>query len=168
MEMKYRPVARFVGIALARCFLGMLPLAFSACSESDCSLSGRPSVRFAFVNSLDHAPVSLFDSLTVTALGTDSVLVNRERGIDHLTLPLDYSAGTTTFVLHYSRFLRDTITVAHTNHPHFISIDCGISMFYHLDGLEHTSILLDSIQLVNPDIDDNEKNNYRIYYTPDE
>ena len=168
MEMKSRYIARFAVTALAVCLVALLPLAFSACSDSDCSLGGRPSVRFAFVNSLNRAPVSLFDSLTVTAFDTDSVLVNRERGIDHVTLPLSYSASTTTFVLHYSRFLRDTITVMHTNHPHFISIDCGISMFYHLDGLEHTSILLDSIQLIDPDIDDNEKNNYRIYYTPDE
>lgn len=140
----------------------------TACSENDCSLEGRPSVRFAFIDSRTNARVNLFDSLTVTALKTDSILLNRLKGINHISLPLSYISDTTTFILHYSRFLRDTIEVFHENYPHFISMDCGISMFYHLKGIDNTSILIDSIQLVNPDINDNEKDNYRIYYTPDE
>ncbi len=153
--------------------IGMLLLSFfiltlTGCSENDCSLGGRPSARFAFIDSRTNTRVSLFDSLTVTALGTDSILLNRLKGIDHITLPLSYVGDTTTFVLHYSRFLRDTIEVFHENYPHFISIDCGVSMFYHLKDVNNTSILIDSIRLVNSDINDNEKDNYRIYYTPDE
>lgn len=139
-----------------------------ACSENDCSLGGQPSVRFAFINSRTNTRVSLFDSLTVTALKTDSILLNRLEGIDHITLPLSYVSDTTTFILHYSRFLRDTIEVFHENYPHFISIDCGINMFYHLKNADNTSILIDSIRLINPNVNDNEKDNYRIYYTPDE
>lgn len=153
--------------------IGILLLSFFifnliACSENDCSLGGRPSARFAFIDSRTNTRVSLFDSLTVTALETDSILLNRLKGIDHITLPLSYVSDTTTFILHYSRFLRDTIEVFHENYPHFISIDCGINMFYHLKKVDNTSILIDSIRLVNPDIDDNEKDNYRIYYTPGE
>ncbi|RGN47360.1 MULTISPECIES: DUF6452 family protein [unclassified Bacteroides] len=140
---------------------------FISCSENDCSLGGRPSVRFSFMNSKTHAIVNLFDSLTVTALDTDSILLNRGKGINHITLPLSYVNEETTFVLHYSRFLRDTIWVKHENYPHFISMDCGISMFYTLKEVQYTTYLLDSITLVNPDINDNEKDNYHIYYTPD-
>ena len=46
-------------------------------------------------------------------------------------------------------------------------MDCGISMFYTLKEVQYTTYLLDSITLVNPDINDNEKDNYHIYYTPD-
>lgn len=139
-----------------------------SCSESDCSLNGQSSIRFVFVNSRNGAVVSLFDSLTVTALSTDSVLLNRERGINHITLPLNYTGETTTFVLHYTRFLRDTLRITHENYPHFISLDCGISMYYQLKDISYTTMLIDSVRLINPEIDDNEKDNYRIYYTPDE
>lgn len=140
---------------------------FLSCSENDCSLGGRPSARFTFLNSKNGKVINLFDSLTVTALGTDSILLNRGKAINHIILPLSYVNQETTFILHYTRFLRDTIWVTHENFPHFISIDCGVSMFYHLRQIQYTTFLLDSILLVNPDINDNEKENCRIYYTPD-
>lgn len=140
---------------------------FSSCSENDCSMGGRPSARFTFINSKNGGIINLFDSLTVTAFGTDSILLNRGKAINHITLPLSYVDHETTFVLHYTSFLRDTIWVTHENFPHFISMDCGIDMFYQLREIRYTTLLLDSISVVNPDIDDNEKENCRIYYTPD-
>lgn len=151
---------------LRTCWIGAwLLVALSACSESDCSIEGQPTARFSFFDSRTHSQVSLFDSLTVTALGTDSVLLNREKGIDHLSLPLSYTESTTRFVLHYTHTLRDTLTVSHLNRPHFISMDCGISMFHTLEHVAHTTVLIDSVCLTNPDINDHEKENYRIYYT---
>lgn len=136
-----------------------------SCSESDCSLGGRPAVRFNFIDSKKHTQVSLFDSLTVTALGTDSILLNRVKAINHITLPLNYVEKETTFILKYTRFVHDTLWVEHENYPHFISMDCGISMFYHLKNIRYTTNLIDSIALRNSDIDDNEKENFQIFYT---
>lgn len=140
---------------------------FPSCSENDCSLGGRPSARFTFLNSKNNKVISLFDSLTITALGTDSILLNRGKSINHIILPLSYVDQETTFILHYTKLLRDTIWVTHKNFPHFISMDCGISMFYQLREIQYTTFLLDSILLVDPNINDNEKENCRIYYTTD-
>lgn len=139
-----------------------------ACAENNCSPGGQSVVRMTFINSLTKEPVTLFDSLTVTALGTDSILINRDSHIDHLSLPLSYTDNETHFVLHYNRILRDTINLTHENIPHFISTDCGVGMFHKLTNLSYTQILIDSIRLVNSDVNDYEKENYRIYYTPDE
>ena len=150
-------------------FIGLLvcSLLAGSCSGSDCSLGGEPMLRFTFINSRTHAPVKLFDSLSVTALDTDTILINRDKHIDHISLPLSYTAPQTTFVLHYSRLLQDTIRLTHENSPHFISTDCGIAMFHKLTNITYTQILIDSIRLVNSDVNDYEKENYRIYYTPD-
>lgn len=148
-------------LALSYLFLFLM----SGCSESDCSLGGRPAARFNFIDSKKHTLVSLFDSLTVTTLGTDSILLNKVKAINHITLPLNYVEKETTFILKYNRFVYDTLWVEHENYPHFISMDCGISMFYHLKNVKYTTNLIDSIALRNPDIDDNEKENFQIFYT---
>lgn len=137
----------------------------SACSESDCSLGGRPSARFNFIDSKSKKQVSLFDSLTITSSGTDSILLNRAKSINHATLPLSYIAKETTYILKYNRELRDTIWLRHKNIPHFVSMDCGVDMFYEIDSVGYTKYGLDSIVLRNADINDTEKENFQIYYT---
>ena len=143
--------------------LGVLLL--SACSENDCSLGGRPSARFNFIDAESKKQVSLFDSLTITSIGTDSILLNRAKSINHVTLPLNYIATETTYILKYNRELHDTIWLKHKNIPHFISMDCGVDMFYEIDSVGYTKHGLDSIVLRNADINDTEKENFQIYYT---
>ena len=95
-------ISFFIVGLLALCTMG-------ACSENDCSLGGRPSARFNFLDSETNKLVSLFDSLTITSLGTDSILLNRGSAINYVTLPLSYVATETTYILKYTKDVHDTI-----------------------------------------------------------
>lgn len=148
-------------------------ISITGCSSNDCPLIGRPSARFDFFNSLTGSLFQFNDTLTVYSLGTDSILINKDTKINYFTLPLNYTSNETTFILNYKQLndstptiLRDTLLIYHTNIEHFVSLDCGIKMFYHLDSIRYTTHVMDSIIMQNPEIDDHEKGNFKIYFTP--
>lgn len=49
-------------------------ISINSCSSNDCSLTGRPSARFDFFNSITGAVFTINDTLTIHASGTDSIL----------------------------------------------------------------------------------------------
>lgn len=79
----------------------------SSCSdENDCSLAGRPMMYCTF-KSIDKTLVpnvianDTLDSLTITALGTDSIILNNEKKVHKVMLPLRYTSDSTIFILRY-------------------------------------------------------------------
>ena len=77
----------------------------SSCSdENDCSLAGRPMMYCTF-KSIDKTLVpnvianDTLDSLTITALGTDSIILNNEKKVHKVMLPLRYTSDSTIFIL---------------------------------------------------------------------
>ena len=67
----------------------------SACSdENDCSLAGRPMMYCTiYTINPDNPTIALkdtLDSLTIKALGTDSIILNNEKNVHTLMLPLRY------------------------------------------------------------------------------
>ena len=81
-----------------------------------------------------------------------------------MNLPLSYNSKT-TYVIHYNEKMKDTIVVEHTNIPYLENIDCGTMMFYKVNNFSYTTNALDSIVMVNPDINNEEKINFNIYFT---
>jgi len=139
---------------------------FMACDEASESSVGRLSPLFNFVTKSTLKEKS-FDSLTVVALNTvrgDSIIIDNEKNVTSATLPLSYVKNKTALVFKYSKDTIDTVWVTHTNTEHFISMDRGVAMFYHIDKVEHTKHLIDSIAIVNSEVNINEKENIRIYY----
>lgn len=59
----------------------------------------------------------------------------------------------------------DTLFISHRNKPYFTNLDCSTMMFYELTSTTATRHRLDSIQIINPNIDNNEKENIKIYFT---
>ena len=143
---------------------------FMACDEASESSVGRLSPLFKFVTHSalkDTLKEKSFDSLTVVALNTvhgDSIIIDNEKKVTSANLPLSYVKNKTVLVFKYSKDTIDTIWVTHTNTERFISMDRGIAMFYHIDKVEHTKHLIDSIAIVNSEVNINEKENIRIYY----
>lgn len=158
--MKHLLMHSFFGLFLCLIF----GLGISACSEeNDCSLTSRSMGRFNFLTKSTLAEKKI-DTLSVTALNTDSVLVNKDVLATYESLPLSYTSNTTTFIFHYSETERDTLWVSHQNIAHFVSMECGTTMFHHLDSVRCTYNIIDSIAISNPEIDNNEKENIRIFY----
>lgn len=161
---KINRVVRIVGCCVAL-------LAGVACAESDCVLTGRPTALFNFYDVDTMQPVVYADSITITALQTkeeqDTVLVNRASKLGGFSLPLSYVEEESIFEIRYGTY-RDTLRIKHTNMPHFISMECGRKMFYHIESITYTKkFLMDSIIIKNRDIDDYEKENFQMLFKLD-
>ncbi len=150
-------------LALIGCAVGMTSL-LTACSDSDCVLANTAYTHFGFYSEQGKA-VSLNGTITVTAAGTDSILINQESNPKQFQLPLGYTHQVDTFVIQYTERMVDSVFVKHTNIPHFISMDCGTGMYHQLEEVRSTHYAIDSIQIVNPYVDYNAKENIKIYYT---
>lgn len=159
-----KQLIRFVLAGVLSCpLMGVL----GSCSEeADCSMTGRPMMN-CIVYTLDEAGMAVcdtLDSLTVTAFGTDSVLVNNQRNVRDLTLPLRYTADSTVLVFRYSRHTADTLTVRHTNVPYFLSMDCGYQVQQHLTSVTCTRHRLDSIHVSDNEVGLYGSTNLQLFY----
>lgn len=154
------------------------------CSESDCPLNNNPMNLISFMDSQTGKAFTLADTLTVTALGTDSTLINRITKASTLTLPLRYEGGETSYIFKYSivnrdtvtlgngkdtiliniSTLRDTISMTYTDEKHFLSMDCGILTYFDLKTIGTTNHLIDSVRIINPEINEIEKTNIEVYF----
>ncbi len=147
----------------------------SGCSEeADCSMTNRAMMQCNLyrvnpeTGSVKRDTLSL--TLTITALGTDSVIVNRLQDTKELSLPLRYTEDSTQLVFHYAgetgepAATDDTLTIRHTNTPYFVSMDCGYQMKQALTGISYTHHVIDSVYLSNPEAGIYGKENIKLFF----
>ena len=147
---------------------------FSACSgDSDCPLSTQSLAQFSFVSSASHSPVKWNIPITVSRTvnhngeeRTDTI-INKENNLSSLSLPLSF-ATKTVYTIHYNEKIQDVIQVTHKNIPYVSDLECGTMLFHHIEDVTYTTNALDSIVLINPDVNNEQKQNFTIYYTIDE
>ena len=157
-----KKIPAFIMILLALC--GFVA---QGCGEDDCPLTTTSYARFDFLDSKTHKTVGLTNGATISGL----IYVDGQPRVDtlfnqtstYMSLPLSYT-NQTTYVMHYSATLRDTIELTHKNLPYVSNIECGTLMFYEVEAMRYTTNVLDSVVLVNPKIDNEEKTNFNIYY----
>lgn len=167
-----KQLLKWIGLGLVCCIA--MSLGMACTEEADCTDANRPMMNvsfFSFVKDTlpdgyvrDSLVGVAFDTLTVTAFGTDSVIVNKQIHAAALTLPLRYAVDTTIFVLDYSFGFKDTLTLLVHNTPYFLNMDCGYQMKQVITGLSYTNTLLDSVVIKDPKIGIYGKENLAIYY----
>ena len=140
----------------------------AACGgEPECPLNSVSMARFDFRDSKTQAAVKLTTGATVTGLATiDGVLdidTVFNKAESYISVPLSYTSQT-TYVLHYTETMRDTIELKHNNIPFVSDIECPALMYYEVESFRYTTNALDSIKLVNPKITNEETINFNIYY----
>lgn len=137
------------------------------CGESECPLTTVSYARFDFLDSKTHAAVGFTQGVTITGISQvegellEDTLFNLAQS--SMSLPLSYT-DKTSYVIHYSETLRDTIEVMHKNIPFVSDIECGTLMHYQVDRFRYTTNALDSVVLINPEITHEEKKNFNVYY----
>lgn len=138
---------------------------FSCAGESDCSTAGRAKL-WSSIYKIESAKVvnDTLDSLTVTALYTDSIILTNTKTVTRFGLPLKYTDATTTWIFHYSKMTRDTIAIRHTNIPKFVSMECGYEMTQSILDLSYTKHRLDSIHVTSSSTNTNETKNLELFY----
>lgn len=93
----------------------------------------------------------------------NDTIINKDSKLSTFKVPLSYY-DKTTFIIDYDGKQKDKIEITHTNKPYFMNIDCGTMMFHEVTGVSHSNGI-DSIVTINPNIDNYEKENFKIYYT---
>lgn len=149
----------------------------SSCSDdNDCSLAGRP-MMYCTLYTLDEITDlrvnDTLDSLTIRALGTDSIILNNEKEVHTLMLPLRYTSDTTVFIFQYDPGRRpndvDTLYVVQHNTSYFQSMECGYMMKQNIlstryGNTRNSSERIDSLYILNQEANSNEIQNLQIFY----
>lgn len=160
----------------------------AGCGESNCPLTTTSFAHFDFLDEDTHQAIKFtqpFDvtghtvaDITVNDTLTDGTITQRvvkdsllsqtlyNKAESSLSLPLSFQEKT-TYVLHYTERMKDTITLIHRTIPYLENVECGTMMFYHIEDVKYTTHNLRTIETVNPDIDNEEKKNLNIYYRAD-
>ena len=145
----------------------ILSVVISCSEEADCSMATRAMMQCDFYTLDPETEVvsnDTLDSLTVTAFGTDSIIINNQKKVHDLSLPLRYTADSTVLVFRYSKTLTDTLVVYQTNTPYFLSMDCGYQMKQSIKDVNYSRHSLDSIRIVNKEAGIYGTENLKLFY----
>ena len=151
----------------------------SSCSdENDCSLAGRPMMYctlYTIDEIADRRVNDTLDSLTITAPGTDSIILNNQKKVHTLMLPLRYTSDTTVFIFRYDPDRKpndiDTLIIVQQNTPYFQSMECGYMMKQNILSARYGNPRktadqekIDSLHILNKEANTNEIQNLEIFY----
>ena len=145
----------------------ILSVVISCSEEADCSMATRAMMQCYFYTLDPETEVvsnDTLDSLTVTAFGTDSIIINNQKKVHDLSLPLRYTADSTVLVFRYSKTLTDTLVVYQTNTPYFLSMDCGYQMKQSIKDVNYSRHSLDPIRIVNKEAGIYGTENLKLFY----
>lgn len=123
----------------------------SSCDLLNCTQADVSLLRIEIYDAAGNK-VMLPDTLTVSASGTEAILVNRDVNTQEILLPMSYHAPVDTFILrYYSDYysLEDTLFVAKTNDVFFESPDCPTVMMHTIQSASCTDEFLSSVEVVN-------------------
>ena len=142
----------------------------AGCEGIDCPLNNVVGLHIGFYSSESGEQVSVLDTLTITAEGTDSVLFNRGVKTSQVTLPMSYwqdeDVFRLTFIETSTRATRSiTLRAAKTNIQHYENPDCPSTMFHQLTGVEYDDPngLVDSMTISNRNVNYATQDNIHIY-----
>ena len=124
---------------------------FSSCDLLNCTQADVSMLRIEIYDTAGNK-VALPDTLTISACGTDNILVNRDVNTSEILLPLSYHALTDTFIMkYYGKYysLMDTLFVEKTNDVYFESPDCPTVMMHTILGSSCTNEFLGSVEVVS-------------------
>ena len=144
----------------------------TSCSDDDnCSIAGRSMVNCLLYKINPETNVRYRDtltSLTITALGTDSIIINNQTNVMDFSLPLRYTSDSTILVLHYDEDefpgITDTLYFIQNNTPFFESMKCGYTMTQIITDLTYTKHQIDSIYIRNTNANTDGTENLQIFY----
>lgn len=148
----------------------------TACQPDNCPPNAFAATGIHIVNQNGNA-VAYTDTLSVigmtrskAASGEDvwikDTLINKQTETKTLSIPLSYG-NFTDFILQWYGKPADTLHIEQRNIPYYMSNECGTMMFHEIVTLRSTTYMLDSVKVINAQIDNNEKENIRIYVKVD-
>ncbi|WP_297329524.1 DUF6452 family protein [uncultured Bacteroides sp.] len=154
-------------IILGAILCPIISIVVSCSEEEDCSMATRAMLQcnlYTIDPETQMVENDTLDSLTVTAYGTDSIIINNQKKVHDLVLPLRYTVDSTKLIFRYSKINVDTIIIYHTNTPYFLSMDCGYQMQQAITSIRYTRRNLDSIFVSNKEANIYGRENIKLFY----
>lgn len=154
-------------IILGAILCPIISIVVSCSEEEDCSMATRAMLQcnlYTIDPETQMVENDTLDSLTVTAYGTDSIIINNQKKVHDLVLPLRYTVDSTKLIFRYSKINVDTIVIYHTNTPYFLSMDCGYQMQQAITSIRYTRRNLDSIFVSNKEANIYGRENIKLFY----
>lgn len=154
-------------IILGAILCPIISIVVSCSEEEDCSMATRAMLQcnlYTIDPETQMVENDTLDSLTVTAYGTDSIIINNQKKVHDLLLPLRYTVDSTKLIFRYSKINVDTIVIYHTNTPYFLSMDCGYQMQQAITSIRYTRRNLDSIFVSNKEANIYGRENIKLFY----
>ncbi len=145
-------------------------LCMSACEGVDCTLNNIVLCHFSLYSSTTGSAISLSETLTITAEGTDSILFNRGENVSTFSLPLSYwkEADTLNFIVDtQTGTFTSQVILQKTNTQHYESPDCPIAMFHHITDASATGNVIDSIAVSRKEVNYLQDENIKIFIRTD-
>ncbi len=110
---------------------------------------------------------SFMDSPEMKILAEDSVLLIRgQKGARELGIAFNQAKDSVrySFRTDTTSTVYDTITVHYNSSLHFISNGCGYNYYFGIEKVTHTSNMLDSFAILQPEVTEEFKNNIQFYF----
>jgi len=139
-------------------------LFFSCESDKSCEQSTASVLNAGFYSIVDSLPEpTSVDNFTVYGIGrADSLIYDQASSVSSFNLPLSPSCDTTGFVFTMGTET-DTIIFLYSRELHLLSMECGFTTYYYIEGIDNTSNTIDSVSVVNEKVTTGDDENIQIY-----
>ena len=150
-------------------------LTFAACYSIDCPVDSLVELQVSFYDANAEKEITLDESLTITAAGTDSVLINKLTGKTGFQMPLQISAQNDgevvdkmqlQFVDKNGQVTTDELTLKHRSFAHFEGMDCPTLVFHQLLDAQCTDNRIESVEIVRNLVNYDKATNIRLHLRP--
>ena len=148
----------------------------ASCNDVSCPLNNTVASIYGFYASarvdggefVAGSAVSIQDTLTIKALGPDTVLVNRLVGKGTVNLPVSFYQDVDVLEFEFtdkqSCVGADTLWISKKNTHHFDDPSCPIHMWHTILNVRSTHHLIDTVLINNAEVNYDGLENLQIYF----
>lgn len=148
----------------------------AACDSVSCPLNNTVESVYGFYASAraddgTFAPgeaIAIGDTLTITALGPDTVIANRIINANTVALPMSFYGQTDSLLFHFTdaddRLADDTVWIDKQSHHHWDDPSCAVHIWHNINAVRSTHNLIDTILIANPAVNYDGLENFQIYF----
>ena len=144
----------------------------ASCNSTDCPLNNLVRAYYVVYSSSNGKTTNIPDTLSI--LAADTTLLNRSVNTATFNLPMGYLNAQDTLYFQFRTATggtTDTVVIAHTNTPHFVSLDCGTSVFHKITAISNSHrrptaycpTAIDSIVISKNTVNYDQTENFKVY-----
>jgi hypothetical protein len=161
---------------LGKVWVAVLCLLLTSCDNVSCPLNNKVECVYGFyaTNQTAEEPfangkaVSVGDTITITALGPDTILANKLVNQSGVNLPVSFYGDVDVLQFKFTDLndlsAYDTIWVEKKNQHHWDDPSCAVHVWHTLTAVHSTHHLIDSVLIKNREINYDGLENIQIFF----